>query len=94
VASFEKRWEPAARSALEGLAQFNTDLLHMKVHVIYFFYCFFLFFYFFFLFFCLGSVFREGRIFDAGVDEDQILKAGPSRKNDDKRPFSLSTPQP
>lgn len=55
--SFEKSWEPTD-IALEGLAQFNTDLLGMTVNV--------------YLVWDPSS--REAAIFDAGVDADQLFK--------------------
>ena len=51
VESFEKSWEPA-EIALEGLVQFNTDLLGMTVNV--------------YLVWDPSS--REAAIFDAGID--------------------------
>jgi hydroxyacylglutathione hydrolase len=57
VESFEKSWEPA-ELALEGLAQFNTDLLGMTVNV--------------YLVWDPSS--REAAIFDAGVEADHLFK--------------------
>jgi len=57
VESFEKSWEPA-EIAVEGLAQFNTDLLGMTVNA--------------YLVWDPSS--REAAIFDAGVDADQLFK--------------------
>jgi hydroxyacylglutathione hydrolase len=57
VESFEKSWEPA-QIALEGLAQFNTDLMGMTVNV--------------YLVWDPSS--REAALFDAGVDADQLFK--------------------
>jgi hydroxyacylglutathione hydrolase len=54
--SFENSWEPA-EIALEGLAQFNTDLLGMTVNV--------------YLVWDPSS--REAAIFDAGVDADHLF---------------------
>jgi hydroxyacylglutathione hydrolase len=55
--SFEQRWEPA-EITLEGLAQFNTDLMGMTVNV--------------YLVWDPSS--REAALFDAGVEADQLFK--------------------
>ena len=57
VESFEKSWEPA-EIALEGLVQFNTDLLGMTVNV----------------YVVWDPSSREAAIFDAGVDANQLFK--------------------
>src|ERR1700747_2679842 len=55
--SFEKGWEPE-EITLEGLAQFNTDLLGMTVNV----------------YLVWDPSTREAAIFDAGVDANQLSK--------------------
>src|SRR4051794_24934558 len=57
VESFEKSWEPA-EIALEGLAQFNTDLLGITVNA----------------YLVWDPSVREAAIFDAGVEADQLFK--------------------
>jgi hydroxyacylglutathione hydrolase len=57
VESFENSWEPA-EITLEGLAQFNTDLLGMTVNV----------------YLVWDPSTREAAIFDAGVDADKLFK--------------------
>jgi hydroxyacylglutathione hydrolase len=57
VESFENSWEPA-EITLEGLAQFNTDLMGMTVNV--------------YLVWDPSS--REAAIFDAGVEPDELFK--------------------
>jgi hydroxyacylglutathione hydrolase len=57
--SFEQSWEPAEIS-LEGLAQFNTDLMGMTVNA--------------YLIWDPSS--REAALFDTGIDPDDLSKKG------------------
>jgi hydroxyacylglutathione hydrolase len=63
VESFEKSWEPA-EITLEGLAQFNTDLLGMTVNA----------------YLVWDPSTREAAIFDAGIDANQLFKRTRSEK--------------
>ncbi len=76
VESFEKNWEPA-EIALEGLVQFNTDLLGMTVNV--------------YLVWDPSS--REAAIFDAGIDADQLFKRVRAEKLTIKAIFITHTHQ-
>jgi hydroxyacylglutathione hydrolase len=76
VESFEKSWEPA-EITLQGLAQFNTDLLGMTVNV----------------YLVWDPSTREAAIFDAGVDADQLFKRIRAEKLTVKAVFITHTHQ-
>jgi hydroxyacylglutathione hydrolase len=76
VESFEKSWEPA-EITLEGLAQFNTDLLGMTVNV----------------YLVWDPSTQEAAIFDAGVDANQLFKRIHAEKLTVKAVFITHTHQ-